>query len=364
MKSKLIIDFSWYGTIEGGMKNYSLDFINSLSEENKKKIIIIIPSQFSKSFEGFNIFPIKKKFYKNKYLKFLYEIFFRQIFLKIVLDSKNLKKIKHIFFPVTPPPIFLNKEIYFTIHDLGPILKPKYYNLAEKFLWDLSLRPALSKCNHIFFVSEFSRMEFKKKFENIGIKTSVSYFRNTGNLKQNETTSKTNLNENFFLTVGTHVRRKNYEYLLKIIKSYNDSYDPVKLYIIGGKGNNYKNIKKLIKYLNLTNSVELLTNIKDSEMSEIYRRCLLYITTSFYEGFNIPVLEAATYNKRIVSTPLETTTEVIGSDFIKIPYNDHIAASEIIHKGLSNPIKPSMYNIENYLQKPFNGMIKILFPEK
>lgn len=153
----------------------------------------------------------------------------------------------------------------------------------------------------------------KEKFEIIPFGVDTEFFRPI----------KVEKNSKIFkiLSIGYLIERKGFEYLVKAIKEVLNSHNEVKLIIVGS-GPLENQIKKLICELKLEGNIQILKNISDKELLEIYNSSDLFILPSIIdfqgntEGLGVVLLEA-----------MACKLPVIGSDIGGIP--------DIIHDNLT-----------------------------
>jgi glycosyltransferase involved in cell wall biosynthesis len=153
----------------------------------------------------------------------------------------------------------------------------------------------------------------KEKFEIIPFGVDTEFFRPI----------KVEKNSKIFqiLSIGYLIERKGFEYLVKAIKEVLNSHNEVKLIIVGS-GPLENQIKKLICELKLEGNIQILKNISDKELLEIYNSSDLFILPSIIdfqgntEGLGVVLLEA-----------MACKLPVIGSNIGGIP--------DIIHDNLT-----------------------------
>jgi GalNAc-alpha-(1->4)-GalNAc-alpha-(1->3)-diNAcBac-PP-undecaprenol alpha-1,4-N-acetyl-D-galactosaminyltransferase len=103
--------------------------------------------------------------------------------------------------------------------------------------------------------------------------------------------------------------------------------------IIIGKGPNKKKLINLIESLNLSNQIEILSNIKN--IHDYYMKASLFVFTSKAEGFPNALLEAMHFGLPCISTdcnygPSDLITD--GKDGFLVPVNNQEALIEKIDK--------------------------------
>ena len=178
-------------------------------------------------------------------------------------------------------PLFLKNQLI-TLHDLGVLVNPKWYNW--KFaIWYRLMTPIIAKrASLIFTVSETSKNELQKK---LGIKPEKICVTYNGVPTQLDTNEESLPKENIFLHVGSFSQRKNVEmiekaFLLAEIQNY-------KLIFVGRKDSNLSVESSTMK----TKAIEVLTDVSDAQLLDLYKKSKVVISASKYEGFGLPVLE-------------------------------------------------------------------------
>tara|TARA_B100001093_G_scaffold412291_1_gene401913 strand:+ start:308 stop:3295 length:2988 start_codon:yes stop_codon:yes gene_type:complete len=121
-----------------------------------------------------------------------------------------------------------------------------------------------------------------------------------------ESRAKYNIEKEFvFLNISGFSRNKNLE---KIVEAFLMlPQNNIKLIIkINSHNNNFNN-----KLFNVThkNIIVIKENYDDEKMNELYNICDCYISASYAEGFNMPVLEAGSYGKLVISPENSPTDE-------------------------------------------------------
>lgn len=178
-------------------------------------------------------------------------------------------------------PLSLKNQLI-TIHDLGVLENPKWYNW--KFaIWYRLMTPIIAKrASLVFTVSETSKKELQQKLGLKPAKICVTYNGVSTQLDTNEVSVP---KENIFLHVGSFSKRKNVEmiekaFLLAEIQNY-------KLIFVGRKDSNLSFESSAKK----TKAIEILTDVSDVELLELYKKSKVVISASKYEGFGLPILE-------------------------------------------------------------------------
>lgn len=141
------------------------------------------------------------------------------------------------------------------------------------------------------------------------------------------------LKKPYFISVGTIEPRKNYDYLVEVYNNY-DLQD-ARLVLVGREGWNVddfiKNLKTHANYIN--KNILWLSDVDDEELAFLYSKCLAYVTSSHYEGYGLPAVEALTFGIPTIVSNGGALPEVVGN------------AAEVF--SLSEP--ESLYHIMNKL---------------
>ena len=115
----------------------------------------------------------------------------------------------------------------------------------------------------------------------------------------------------FLLYVGKRARYKNFSVLLKAYCEWKLN-NQIDLIVVGGEKRWTVDEKRQIKKCGLQERIHLLENVTDEQLSKYYNKALAFITTSLYEGFGIPLLEAMACGCQIVASKIPATVEVAG----------------------------------------------------
>ena len=291
-KSKPWIDISFLFNPTTGIGAYALTLLNILKLNNIK--------------------------YKTLELKLpkgtRYKYIFHTIWLNTIILLKTfLNKPNIIIFPAFIMPYFTRKKTkYITvIHDLAH-LRENEMTKYSRFIFDLSTNIAIKKADTIVTVSETIKNELIQTF-NIDKNRIKVVYNSIGehflNSKNNpEILEKYNISQQkYILSVATLNRRKNIPELIKAFESISDKYLDIKLVLVGGMGNEKREL--LTKHPN----VIFTGYIPDEDIPSLYKNALLYVFPSIYEGFGIPLIEAQYSNCPVLCSDIPVFQEVAGN---------------------------------------------------
>lgn len=219
-----------------------------------------------------------------------------------------------------------------TIHDLVCKICPQMMPFKRRVIENIYVPHSIKKAAHITTVSESTRNDLITYFNIPKEKVSVVHSA-THIIKEN--TKKNDLPRNYILFVGTLEPRKN---LCRLLEAYSRLEDNIKsdypLLIAGGQGWGDVDLNKLIAQLNISKNVQLLGYVDDKTIESLYEHCSFLAFPSLYEGFGLPIIEAAKYGKMVLTSNTSSMPEIASDYGI---YVDPISVDSIF-KGLTHII--------------------------
>lgn len=226
-----------------------------------------------------------------------------------------------------------------TIYDVCFLEHPEYTTEANRLFCYQGTLDAMLFADKIIAISEYTKERLIHFFPFVDeAKIEIIYCGNRDSLLTGCKDNKASIEkyhvspEEFFLSVGTIEPRKNYETLLKAYKIYADrNREHKKLCIAGGYGWLEEDFNKKISDLGLEKDVVVTGYVSEEELANLYRYCFAFIYPTWYEGFGMPVLEAANFGKPIIASNVSSIPEVIGAGALLIdPQNEEQLASYMI----------------------------------
>ncbi|MGB0391326.1 MAG: glycosyltransferase family 4 protein [Salibacteraceae bacterium] len=205
----------------------------------------------------------------------------------------------------TAPLLYKNNII--TLHDLAFIENPNWFNpkFAKWYNW---LIPKIAKrSKHIITVSKFSKSEIIKHLNVSYSKVSTVPNGVFWNLSDDKTA--VTRNRKYFLSVGSENPRKNYKLLIEsFLELNNPDYD---LVIVGKPSSAFNSSNEM----NAKN-VYWLRTVDDYQLINLYKEAAAFISTSLYEGFGIPALEALSFGCPIILNDIRVYREIYESSAV------------------------------------------------
>jgi glycosyltransferase involved in cell wall biosynthesis len=153
------------------------------------------------------------------------------------------------------------------------------------------------------------------------------------------------VDKGFLLCVGTVEIRKNYQLILNIIRLSLEKSIPVPHFVIvGAAGWGANDLMWQLKNDEyLQEKVTWLEGTSDAELIWLYKNCEAFLSTSFTEGFGLPVYEAQFYEKNIFLSDIPVYRELFPDAFFISP-NDPALWLKVLStnlqdsKTIKNPI--------------------------
>jgi glycosyltransferase involved in cell wall biosynthesis len=157
----------------------------------------------------------------------------------------------------------------------------------------------------------------------------------------------------FLLMVGTIEPRKDYAFILNVIKRLGDRSLPI--IVVGRVG--WKS-KEIIKDLEHSNKVIWYKDACDGSLIHLYQAAVAFISTSLDEGFNLPAAEAHHFGTPLLLRNIEIHQE-FHSDHAKFFSNESELAN-LINAPTTYPRKNNPLRSERQDQFPKKELLNIL----
>lgn len=198
-----------------------------------------------------------------------------------------------------------NTRSVVTIHDLVWKQFPETMSRFGRFLDSNLMPPSIRKADAVISVSDSTSHEIHSIFPGVSVKTiyEAPFLESAAEVKLGD----------YFLFVGTLEPRKNLLNLIKAYRLYVDSCSQaIPLMVCGGTGWGLPALQQLIAELSLSENVELLGYVTDSELPKLYRNARALLMPSLYEGFGLPIVEAYSQNTPVITSDRGAMREIAG----------------------------------------------------
>ena len=251
--------------------------------------------------------------------------------------------ILHLSFPL-PSPRTPEYKTVVTLHDLYPYDCPEVFGFPNVYFNRMALRRSLANSDAIACVSSTTLERLNQHFsareqaKAVVIPNSVPESKAETRMPDRWNTPE------FVLMVAQHRHNKNLPLAVQsfavMVKRKLVSRTTA-LVIVGCSGPETPRLQQQIEALGLSGNVILLQSLQESELQWIYQHCKLFLVTSRYEGFCLPLVEALRAGCNVVCAGLPVLREIGGESCFYFdpatadPGEVTNAASQALTKGNS-----------------------------
>lgn len=207
------------------------------------------------------------------------------------------------FYPHFDLPLAVNIPSIFVVHDLIPVKVEGYVRnriWAKKLYFRQMLRFGVMRASRCIAVSKTTKsdildlvgLRYEKKIE-VAFEGPVL---DADDLYRS--CNKSLLQQPYLLYVGDRRPHKNIKRMVDLYLTLrNDFAYAGKLFIVGSKQNHGFDLDGYVADIE---GIEIVGNVSDDDLREYYRNAEALLFLSEYEGFGLPVVEAARYGKKMI----------------------------------------------------------------
>ncbi len=224
------------------------------------------------------------------------------------------------------------------VHDLTPILYPQYHDKLSVWWHKHQFGKLLRSVDAIVSNSNTTRNDIVAHLDVEPSKIHVCY-PTVLTLSAQESQQVDRPVQ--LLTVGTVEPRKNHLFILEALTEWYEEHQRDFTWVVAGaKGWKSKPFYDALKASSIESKVLLTGRIEDQQLKELYRYSDVFLFTSHYEGFGLPILEAMAYGLCVVLSDTTIHREVggKGSAFVQSP-KDLIALLNHLPQGQSHNVQ-------------------------
>ncbi|MEA3353374.1 MAG: glycosyltransferase [Campylobacterota bacterium] len=213
-------------------------------------------------------------------------------------------------------------KIAFLVHDILPMQHPEFFAQGQKRIHETYIKNISQISDILITTTQVGKKELKQYLVNNNLKVPKIEPIHLGTKKTtnyplpatNYPLHTTHFN---FLIVSTIEPRKAHAQLIDAFDIiWNDPTPNTKqptLTIVGKKGWMVEDTIAMIENHPLLNKNLFYREfISDEELSKLYQKSNCVIVSSYAEGFGLPLIEAASYNKPIIARDIEVFKEIMG----------------------------------------------------
>jgi glycosyltransferase involved in cell wall biosynthesis len=201
-----------------------------------------------------------------------------------------------------------------TIHDLAWIVRPDLAYPGMRAFLDKALQTAITHATQIFAVSDSMQRELVARYPALEPRVVVSPNGvETRFFQKNDVTQHRSrfddLPETYLLMVGTIEPRKNH---LGVFEALERMPDLPPVVIAGHGGWSNEIIMRRMRPLAEEGRVVRLGFVDDAVLPTLYHEAAAILCASWYEGFDLPLLEALAAGKPVAASDIPVHREVAG----------------------------------------------------
>lgn len=367
------IDARFYGPIGKGLGRYTQKLIENLEKVDNANLYFVFLKK-----ENFNEYAPKKSNFKKVLADYHWYTFAEQIKFPKLLQKY---KIDLMHFPHFNVPLFYFGKFIVTIHDLillhfptvrSSTLSPVLYWM--KFLiYKIVIGSAILRSNRIIAVSKFTKKDILENYPRIpNEKIKVTYeacddycFFNPKPAE--EVLPRYGIIKPYLLYVGNAYPHKNPENLILAFKKLPD----LKLVFVGTEDYFYRRLQTLAVSENIKNVI-FSGFVPDYDLDAVFRNAIAYVRPSFYEGFELPPLEAMARGVPVICSNHQCAREILQDSAyyfdgnkvadiiqaIKAIYTDEGLRADLVSKGYEQVKKYDWGNMAQKTLEIYKSVVK------
>lgn len=221
-----------------------------------------------------------------------------------------------------------------TIHDLIFLRFPSYYKWIDRKIYTYKYRKACQTADRIIAISEATKRDIIDFFGIAPEKIDVvyqgcdeSFKREVAEETQRAVRAKYNLPEHYILYVGSIEQRKN---LLLLVQAAARTAEPVHIVAIGKRTPYTAEVESYAAQNGLTPRLHIFDRVDFAELPAFYRMADLFVYPSRFEGFGIPMIEAACCGVPTIGATGSCLEEAGGPDAAYVDPDDPQALADKI----------------------------------
>jgi glycosyltransferase involved in cell wall biosynthesis len=232
-----------------------------------------------------------------------------------------------------------------TMHDLIPERYPAQYGLIDRKIYHQKFNYACKKADRIIAISEQTKADIIQFYKIEEKKIRVCYqscdprfYQVVSESEKERIRKKYKLPDQFFLSVGSIIERKNLLQVCKALSLLTGKLD-IPLVVIGNGGGYKRKVKDYIERKGLTQQIFFLSDdplaardpdfMRAHDFPAIYQLSTALLYPSYFEGFGIPVLEGLCSKVPVITSNRSCLPEAGGpaAYYVNPDSADEIAAA-------------------------------------
>lgn len=247
-----------------------------------------------------------------------------------------------------PHVIYKSKRIAI-IHDMMVKIYPQNYSPIKRNYLNYYFKMC-RKADRIIAVSETTKRDIIRYLKIDESKIDVVP---NGYSSEDKTLNSINRSklrkERYVFYIGDMRPNKNLLNAIKGVEIALNTQPDLKFYIAGKKSHEYEKLMEYVHNHDLSKNIIFCGYISDEEKEELYRNSLGLLFVSYYEGFGIPILEAASYNTPVITSNCSSMKEIAENTSLLVDPDNPKAIGETILKLLNCEVRNNIIKKQKML---------------
>lgn len=203
-----------------------------------------------------------------------------------------------------------------TIHDLYPFECPENFGYPQVWFNQWFLKQSVSSSDGLACVSQVTLNSLNEFFPRQASQNREVIYNYVDFEKIEPVIPKATAlqpGSPFFLSVAQHRKNKNLDLLIQAYSSLMKKAiisAKTQLILVGGTGPETGALEQLVGELGLEKQVHFLSGLSDSHLCWLYQHCELFVIPSSTEGFCLPLVEALSWESKVVCSDIPIFREV------------------------------------------------------
>lgn len=245
---------------------------------------------------------------KNQYKIYTFENLKPKLFwMKGRVSLEEIREKKDVFLALNQAlPVYVAGKIISFCHGLSYYFYPQYYSRADVVRLKRQREEMIQRSDFIIVSSKKVREELTSLYRYIEEKIIVLPFGIPLDMEKSTPTDASTDKKKYFLFVANNQPIKNVEFVIDSFIKSKLNKQGYRLFLVG----NWK------EFQNNKEGIDSTSKISREEIKKLYQQATALLTSSFYESFNFPVLEALSQGCHVIGLKSAIIPEL--KPFVKI----------------------------------------------
>ncbi len=195
------------------------------------------------------------------------------------------------------------------VHDLYHLHCPQYLTRFQRWHRNRSYPKAVASADRVIAISEFTRRSILDNFEYPP--DCVTVVPHGIRLASHAVEPLAGLPAPYLYYPAATLPHKNHELLFRSVAGLRDQGRfPYRLLLTGARTRHWRHLQRVIRRLDLRDVVQHLGYLPYETVLRVVRGAACVVFPSQFEGFGIPVIEAAALDRRVITSRLDVFEEI------------------------------------------------------